>query len=173
MTRNRPNHVIFDVIIDARGTCHVEPACIEGQRRTLREALAQLPPNSAHQLVLKSRRRSKSQKQLGYYWGYLLPMASEATGYPVEDMHGYFKSKFLNPPDFKTLVIADKTTGEVIDEAYVEDTDTVHKLTTVQMAEYTEDVRNFLAERLQLVTADPDPNWKLNRRMPDRCEVAA
>lgn len=108
---------------------------------------------------MRRKRRSKSQKQLAWYWGVILPALSERTGYTVEEMHAWCKYKFLNPPEFKTLVIVDAH-GEVVEEAHVEGPETVSLLTTGQMADYTEDIRLFAADKLQVYIEDPNPRWK-------------
>lgn len=144
---------VFVGICDSEAKPHVDD--MDGYRAHLR-SLA----NSTIEIIVRKRRERKSQRQLGWYWGCILPALSEYTGYTVEEMHAWCTYKFLNPPEKATLVIADSQ-GEVIEEADVQlYPDRVHLLTTGQMADFCEDVRQFAAERFHVVIDDPDRFWK-------------
>ena len=144
---------VFAGVIDVLGKPHLDDV------EAYRGHLASLK-NCAVEFVIRKRRDRKSQRQLGWYWGCILPALSEYTGYAVEELHAWCTYKFLNPPERTTLVIADSQ-GEVIEEADVQlYPDRVHLLTTGQMADFCEDIRNFAAERFHVVIPDPDKFWK-------------
>lgn len=46
-------------------------------------------------ITLERKVKSKSKQQLGYYWGVVLPLISQHTGYSPNDLHDIFKTKFL------------------------------------------------------------------------------
>lgn len=46
-------------------------------------------------ITLRKRRRVRSLSANGYYWGVLVPILSEHTGYDPEEMHGALKQRFL------------------------------------------------------------------------------
>ena len=91
-------------------------------------------------------------------------MLAELTGHDVDELHAYCSHKFLNPPERKQLVIVD-VDGVVVDEADVQlYPDRVRLLSTSQMADYCDDIRQWAAADLHLDIPDPDRRWKINRR---------
>lgn len=159
-------------MVDAQRERHIESAYVAGTPTSFRAFIDSLPANTAHTITVKAQRRSKSAKQLAWYWGAILPALSLKTGYTVEDMHAWCKYKFLNPPELKTLVIVDAN-GEVIEEAHIDGPETVSLLTTRQFADYCEDVRMFAADSLQVYIEDPNINWKRNKRKTENDLPAA
>lgn len=150
---------VFLGVCDSAACVHVR----EDQRAAYTAHRASLK-NSPIEIILRKARSRKSQEQLGWYWGCILPMLAELTGHDVDELHAYCTQKFLNPPERKTLVISDKD-GVVVDEADVQlYPDRVHLLTTGQMADFCEDIRMWAAADLRLVIPDPDKRWREHRR---------
>lgn len=93
------------------------------------------------------REYGRSSQANRFYWGVVLREASEYTGDTPEDLHEYFKRRFLP----KAVCIA-KANGEVIDDAVVGGSTT--KLTVAEFSEYIERVRHFLITELGLEIAE-------------------
>lgn len=153
-------------MIDAEAKLHPDnPA----QHRAHLRALV----NTRVEYLIRKARSRKSQKQLGWYWGCILPWLSEATGHTVDEMHAYCTHKFLNPPMLRTIVIADGQ-GEVVEEVDVPlHADRVHLLNTGQMADYCDDIRQWAAGRpLCLAIPDPDAAWKVTQARQKAAKAA-
>lgn len=91
--------------------------------------------------------RSKhSQKARGYYYGVVLKLISEHTGYDVNELHELFKRRFLKP------VVKD-VLGEEIEVWTIAESD------SLEFFDYVEDCRRVGAE-MGVETPDPDANWK-------------
>lgn len=91
--------------------------------------------------------------QYAWYWGQVLELISDHTGYEPEELHEYFKQRFLP----KHLAIADHN-GEVKDDIVIGGSTT--KLEPPEFADYCERIRRFAAEELYVVIPDPDPKWR-------------
>ncbi|MCK5017492.1 MAG: hypothetical protein KAS32_10530 [Candidatus Peribacteraceae bacterium] len=112
---------------------------------------------------LKVPRKSKSQNQLGAYWGLAMATAVEQL-----DDRGYDTSFLLNTP---------KPTGIAIDRnllcdyfynvcPMIDDESgnriTLSKADTKQAAKFFDDVRKFLASQWSIDVPEPDPNWRIH-----------
>lgn len=96
---------------------------------------------------------TRSLLQNAWYWGQILKLISDHTGYSPDELHEYCKERFNS----KTLVIVDDQ-GEVKDEKTIGLSTT--KLNKVTFGEYCEAIRQWAAEDLGVVIPDPDPNWR-------------
>ncbi len=101
---------------------------------------------------VERRRATRSLVQNAYYFGAVLTLLSEHTGFTVDELHEWAKAKFLP----KSLAFADGN-GEVVDELVIGGSTT--KLNKIQFGEYVEEIRRFAAEHLDVVIPDPDPNY--------------
>jgi hypothetical protein len=104
------------------------------------------------EVTVREQRNRRSDRQLRWYWGQILELLSEHTGYTPDELHEYCKSRFIP----KRLAICDGN-GVIVDERVVGGS--TGKLNTTEMAEYCEAVRKFAAEDLGVVIPDPDPAW--------------
>lgn len=104
-------------------------------------------------ITVEKKRATRSLDQNAWYWGVILKLLSEHTGYTVDEMHEYCRERF-NP---KRLIVQNAV-GEVIDERRIGQTTT--KLNKITFGEYCEQIREWAAADLGVVIPDPDPNWR-------------
>ena len=96
---------------------------------------------------IKAFKKDRTSPQNRYYWGIVLKMASEYTGYTCDELHELFKNSFLQGHE---VVVGDKR---------VLVTPSTTKLSTVEFNDYIEDVCRYLSATLGLVV--PQPNERL------------
>lgn len=101
--------------------------------------------DNVYKIEIKRDRENRSNQQNRYYWGVVISMFSEATGYTIDESHEHLKTKFLRYDK------AFKTTGEC-------HTITRHtyELDTWEFENYLEQCRIYAACELELVI--PLPN---------------
>jgi hypothetical protein len=92
------------------------------------------------QLVVRNKRKPRSNNQNSYYWGVVLYLISKEIGHTPEELHDAFKRKFLKRFDKRGLEFCQSTT----------------ELSTTGMMEYVENVRRFAS--MELGISIPDPN---------------
>jgi hypothetical protein len=97
-----------------------------------------------YQIELKEYRDNRSNRQNRYYWGVVLKVLSDYTGFTQDEMHEELKKRFLSY--FKVL-----PTGEE-----VKLTQRTANLNTEEFERYLEKVRMFAAQELDVVI--PLPN---------------
>ena len=93
-------------------------------------------------------RATRSLNQNAWYWGVIVELISEHTGYTPDEIHELLKAKFIP----KRLAVA-KGNGEIVDEFVIGGT--TMKLNKVEFGEYCENVRRWAAETLDVVIPDP------------------
>lgn len=104
-------------------------------------------------VTIERRHATRSVLQNAWYFGCILPALAEHTGYTVDELHEYCKSRF-NPKQ----VIVTNEHGEIVDEQRIGlSTTGLNKLT---FGEYCEQIRQWAARDLGVVIPDPDPNRK-------------
>lgn len=91
------------------------------------------------ELTVKKFRKSRSVQQNRYYFGVVLKIISDHTGYETEDLHNHFKTHFLK-----------KKVGKLT--SYYSTT----KLDTLQFTDYLDKVIRFAEQRLDLNIPSPD-----------------
>lgn len=114
-------------------------------------------------VTIEPRKAARSQPQNRYYWGVVVELISEHTGYTPEELHDYLKAKFLP----KALALPDAN-GVIVDEFVIGGSTT--KLNKLEFGEYVERIRQWAAETLDVVIPDPDtgamwPGAKPQRRV--------
>lgn len=95
------------------------------------------------ELVIKKHRRKRTIPQNSYYWGIVLDLIAESTGYTTEELHEFFKRLYL-----KKII----TIGGVDYEV----SESTKKLNTDQFSKYIEKIKRFAEIKLSLRI--PDPN---------------
>lgn len=98
------------------------------------------------ELIVREWKKKRSLEQNAFYWGHVLKMICEHTGYDKDDLHALMKERFNPKPitdfDGKERIIGRTTT----------------KLSVAEMTQYLEDVMRFGVEELE-VTFEPIETW--------------
>lgn len=118
-------------------------------RRQFDDQIRQFREGAEVEVEVTIRRATRSLAQNAYWWGVVVEMISEQTGYTPDEVHEFLKAKFIP----KKLAFCDGN-GEVVDE-YVLGGST-RKMNTLQFGEYMETVRRWAAETLGLNIPDPE-----------------
>ena len=86
---------------------------------------------------------NRSNSQNAYYWGVVLAIIEDETGHSVDEIHQFFRSKFL--PNHKLLfglaVNSPKSTSE---------------LSTMEFETYLSKIIMFASQELQLIIPNPE-----------------
>ena len=102
-------------------------------------------------IIIEKERGSKTNQQLGYYFGVMLPEIARHTGYSVDELDAIFKTKYLK----KSL----KWRGgelEVIDSKA--------NLTSLEMGEFISSIM-LEANELGIEIPSPDKNYALEETL--------
>ena len=91
---------------------------------------------------------ARSLPQNAWYWGVIVALLSEHTGFTPDEMHAVLKAKFLP----KRLAVSDGN-GEIVGE-YVIGGSTA-KLNKLEFGEYCEAIRQWAAADLGVLIPDP------------------
>jgi hypothetical protein len=113
-------------------------------------------------ITFEPRKAARSVLQNRYYWGVVVDLLSDHTGFSPEELHEILKAKFLP----KKLAVCDGN-GEVQGEFVIGGS--TAKLNKLEFGEYVERIRQWAAESLDVVIPDPDtgamwPGAKPQRR---------
>lgn len=100
-------------------------------------------------VTVTRRTATRSLQQNRWYWGVIVELLSEHTGYRPEEIHDVLKAKFLP----KRLAIADGN-GAIKGEFVIGGSTT--RLNTLEFGEYCEAVRQWALEELGVVIPDPE-----------------
>jgi hypothetical protein len=95
------------------------------------------------EVVIKIRRNKRTIPQNSYYWGVVLDLIAESTGYTTQELHEFFKRLFLK----KVIKI-----GGVDYEV----SESTSKLNTEQFSDYIEKIKKFAVMKLDLHIPSPD-----------------
>jgi hypothetical protein len=93
-------------------------------------------------------RATRSQRQNAWYWGVIVQLLAEHTGYTPDEMHEVLKAKFIP----KRFAVADGN-GEIRDELVIGGSSAA--LNTVEFGEYCEAIQQWAASELGIVIPDP------------------
>jgi hypothetical protein len=118
-------------------------------RRAFDQQIAQMREGWEIELTVKRRRATRSIEQNRYYWGVVVELISEHTGYTPDEMHDVLKALFIP----KRLALQDGN-GVVQNEIVIGgSTRTMNKL---EFGDYIESIRRWAAETLDVVIPDPE-----------------
>lgn len=101
------------------------------------------------ELTVKRLRATRSLEQNAYYWGVVVQMLSEHTGYTPEDIHELLKAKFIP----KRLAVCD---GNGVIQGEFVLAGSTRSMNKLEFGEYMDSVRQWAADALDVVI--PDPN---------------
>ena len=118
-------------------------------RRQFDEQVRQFREGAQVEIAVTVRRTVRSLQQNAYYWGVVIQVISDHTGYTPDEVHEFLKMKFIP----KRLALSDGN-GEIRDEFVIGGS--TRKMNTIQFGEFMEDCRRFAAETLDCFI--PDPN---------------
>jgi hypothetical protein len=99
-------------------------------------------------LTVERQHATRSLSQNAWYWGCIVGLLSEHTGFSPDEMHELLKGKFLP----KKLAIPDGH-GEVVAEFIIGGTTTT--LNKIDFGEYCEQIRRWASADLAVVIPDP------------------
>lgn len=99
-------------------------------------------------VAISKHRATRSLSQNAWYWGCVVGLVAEHTGYTPDEIHEIYKAKFLP----KRLAFADGN-GEVHDEFVIGGTTT--RLNTLEFSEFCESIREWAADSLGVNIPDP------------------
>ena len=91
--------------------------------------------------TLERKKKQRSLNQNAYYWGVVIALVSERTGYTADEAHDAMRMKFLK--DYKGNLESIKSTTS---------------LSTVEMEEYLSKIRQFASDPDELDIYIPEPN---------------
>jgi len=94
-------------------------------------------------------RATRSQLQNRWYWGCVVGLVAEHTGYTPDEIHEIYKAKFIP----KRLALANHN-GHILSEFVIGGTTT--RLDTLEFSEYCTRIQEWAAEALGVVIPDPD-----------------
>ena len=84
------------------------------------------------QVLIEPKRKPRSLAENGYYWGVVIPLLCEWTGYTSDEMHDALKEKFLGCYDEKNGLTRMTSTSS---------------LSTVEFEKYMSDIRQWASEQ--------------------------
>lgn len=79
------------------------------------------------EIIIRKKKKDRSDKQNRYYWAYL-GIISDETGDNVDDLHEFFKRKFIPPVYKKILGVETKLPGSTVDLSQVEFMDYITRI---------------------------------------------
>lgn len=118
-------------------------------RRGFDQQIAQLREGWEVEVAVTRRRATRSLPQNAYYWGVVVELIAEHTGYTPDEIHDICKAMFIP----KRLAVQDGN-GEIVGEYVIGGS--TRTLNKVQFGEYVEAIRRWAADTLDVVI--PDPN---------------
>jgi hypothetical protein len=101
------------------------------------------------ELSVKRLRATRSLEQNAYYWGVVVQLLSEHTGYTPDEIHDLLKAKFIP----KRLAVCDGN-GVITDEIVLGGS--TRQMNKVEFGEYMDAIRQWAAETLDVAIPDPD-----------------
>ncbi len=91
----------------------------------------------------------RSQKANRYYWGVVVHLIADHTGYTPDETHQALKQLFLP----KKLAAAGKN-GEIVEELVIGGS--TAQLNTIEFGEYVSHIKQWALEKLDVVIPEPD-----------------
>lgn len=124
------------------------------ERRRFDEAVSRLDDRWDYEIAVRRLYANRSQQANRFYWGVVVAVLSEYTGFTPDEMHDWLKMKFIP----KKLAVCDGN-GEVQGEFVMGGS--TRKMNTAQFTDYIETIRAWAASELDVQI--PDPNEPLAR----------
>lgn len=132
-------------------------------RKAFDAQIAQLREGWELEVTVKRQRATRSQQANRFYWGVVIHLLSEHTGYTPDEVHDFCKMKFIP----KRLAV--QNGNGVIQDEFVLGGST-REMNTVDFYEYVDAIRQWAAEELDVVTPYPDEDMPV---MHERADTAS
>jgi hypothetical protein len=113
-------------------------------------------------VMITKKHATRSAQANRYYWGVVVELLAQHTGYTPEEIHEILKARFIP----KKLSVANGN-GEIKGEFVIGGTTT--SMNKLEFGEYITSIRQWAAEELDVVIPDPDTG----RLWPMPSEVAS
>lgn len=123
---------------------HVTAGKLEIRNRAMVRAQLQRMRDGEVRITIERAHATRSSQANRYYWGVVVELLAEHTGYTPDEIHEVLKAKFLP----KKLAVTDGN-GEIKGEFVVGGTTT--KLNKVEFGEYVTQIRQWALEDLDVV----------------------
>jgi hypothetical protein len=123
-------------------------------RRQFDQQVSQFKDGLMLELTLSRRRATRSVQANRYYWGVVLHLIAEHTGYTPDELHDVVKQMFLP----KVLALTDGN-GEIKGEYVIGGSS--RQLKTNEFYDYVEQIRRWAAESLSVDIPGPDEGMAL------------
>jgi hypothetical protein len=130
------------------------------------ETLEELPHNQDWRVEVEEMKSQRRTVANAYYWGVVLPLISDATGFETEELHEYFLGSHFGWKDKPIPKTPRNPLG--IESTPRRSTTKDEKgrrsvLGIAKFYDFVEFVRRFAAIKLSLNIPDPDPEYKAHR----------
>ena len=118
-------------------------------RRSFDQQIAQMKEGWEVEVAVKRRRATRSLQQNAYYWGVVVELISEHTGYTPDETHDALKALFIP----KRLAVQNGN-GVICNEIVIGGS--TRQMNKLEFGDYMESIRRWAAETLDVVIPDPD-----------------
>jgi hypothetical protein len=104
-------------------------------------------------VTVRKHHATRSVQQNRWYWGSVVGLVADHTGYTPEEIHEIYKAKFL-----PRVMEIPGTSGEVVAEFTIGGSTT--QMNKLEFGEYCEHIREWAASELGVNIPDPDPELR-------------
>jgi len=144
--------VVDDIVIDVE----VSKGRLCLPNRALFAELVRGLKDGPYMLTVSKLRATRSRQANRYWWGVVVHVLSEHTGFTPEEIHEWAKAKFIP----KRLALLNGN-GDVQDEYVIGGS--TRKMSVSEFYDFVETVRLFANEHLDLHIPPPDPAWRVRQ----------
>lgn len=141
-------------------TCSIRNGRMDVRNRQRLAEEVKHAPDGEYTLTLSRKRATRSVQSNRYYWGVVVELLSDHTGYTPDEIHEVLKAKFIP----KRLSVSDGN-GEIKGEFVIGGTTT--EMNKLEFGEFITRIREWAAEELHVVIPDPDNGrlWPRERKV--------
>ena len=104
----------------------------------------------AVELIIRRKKKHRSTQQNRVQWWYIQEI-KKRTGYTTQEVYGILCKEFL------TVTVVNEDTGNIFERVRG-----TSELSTIEHAEFTENIRRFAAEQFDLYLPEPNEQTNLN-----------
>jgi hypothetical protein len=140
-------------MIDYVSSAYVADGQLKLRNKAAFDKAASAFPDGEYIVTIERKVATRSEQQNRYYWGVVLRLVAEHTGYTADELHEYFKKRFNS----KRVVFVD-TNGEVKEEDAIGQS-TV-KLSKITFGDYLKEIIAFAEDDLNVSIPPPAEHWQ-------------